>query len=238
MQPYFFPYLGHFGLIARCDRWVVFDITQYTPKSYMSRNEVLKAGGGRQRIGAELTNSSRSILTRQARIADPERTRQQVLGSLTHYRRYAPHYDAVRRVVNATFDTLATGPDPHSLVQLNLAGLREVCAHLGLPFEAAVASELPLRFDGPMGAGDWAPTIAAQLGAERYLNPAGGRALFDPQQFQRSGVALELLHYTPCAYATPGFAFEPNLSVLDVLMWCAPAQALAHLDQATTVEPC
>lgn len=32
MQPYFFPYLGHFSLIASVDRWYVFDITQYTPE--------------------------------------------------------------------------------------------------------------------------------------------------------------------------------------------------------------
>jgi hypothetical protein len=30
MQPYFFPYLGHFALIAAVDEWVVFDVTQYT----------------------------------------------------------------------------------------------------------------------------------------------------------------------------------------------------------------
>jgi hypothetical protein len=41
MQPYFFPYLGHFALISQCEKWVVFDITQFTPKSWMSRNRVL-----------------------------------------------------------------------------------------------------------------------------------------------------------------------------------------------------
>ena len=29
MQPYFFPYLGHFSLISSVDKWVVFDVTQY-----------------------------------------------------------------------------------------------------------------------------------------------------------------------------------------------------------------
>ncbi len=46
MQPYFFPYLGHFGLIAACDRWVVFDTCQYTPRSWMNRNRVLHPAEG------------------------------------------------------------------------------------------------------------------------------------------------------------------------------------------------
>ena len=45
MQPYFFPYLGHFALIAHTDAWVVFDITQYTPKTWMNRNRVLHPKG-------------------------------------------------------------------------------------------------------------------------------------------------------------------------------------------------
>jgi hypothetical protein len=40
MQPYFFPYLGHFGLIAAVDQWIVFDVTQYTPKTW-NRNPSL-----------------------------------------------------------------------------------------------------------------------------------------------------------------------------------------------------
>jgi hypothetical protein len=38
MQPYFFPYLGHFALIANVDSWVVFDVTQSTPNSWISCN--------------------------------------------------------------------------------------------------------------------------------------------------------------------------------------------------------
>ena len=41
MQPYFFPYLGHFALIANVDAWIVFDVTQYTPRTWINRNRVL-----------------------------------------------------------------------------------------------------------------------------------------------------------------------------------------------------
>ena len=41
MQPYFFPYLGHFSLIAAVDEWIVFDVTQYTPNLLKHSQNVL-----------------------------------------------------------------------------------------------------------------------------------------------------------------------------------------------------
>ena len=46
MQPYFFPYLGYFGLIAHSDRWIVFDPVQSIRRGWMNRNRVVQAGGG------------------------------------------------------------------------------------------------------------------------------------------------------------------------------------------------
>ena len=57
--------------------------------------------------------------------------------------------------------------------------------------------------------------------ANVYVNPAGGRELFDPGDFAKCGVALEFLDFTPFVYETPGYGFESSLSILDVLMWNA-----------------
>ena len=46
MHPFFFPYLGHFALIAAVDQWIVFDVTQYTPKTWMNRNPILQPDTG------------------------------------------------------------------------------------------------------------------------------------------------------------------------------------------------
>jgi hypothetical protein len=237
MQPYFFPYLGHFGLIANTDEWVVFDITQYTPKTYMSRNEVLKGSGGRQQIFAELSNSSIHIKTHEARLRDPDKTRMLVLGSLTHYRKKAPFYENVKGLIERTFEQLNASDDPGSLVNLNVAGLQCVCEYLNLNFNYRRASQLDVQFDQPMGAGDWAPAIASQLGASHYLNPVGGRALFNPTRFESCGVKLEFLSYEALEYVTPGFQFEPNLSVLDVLMWNSADTVRKHLARACSITP-
>lgn len=231
MQPYFFPYLGHFALIAHTDRWIVFDITQYTPKTYMSRNEVLKQGGGRQRIFAQLNNSSIHIKTFQASLADPAKTHQQVLGSLSHYKKFARHYNKVIQVLDRTFKKLERSSNPLSLVELNIAGLESVCEYLNLPFNYSKASSLRLNIPQAMQAGQWAPLICQQLNATGYLNPIGGKALFNPEDFEQIVVTLEFLEMEPMQYPVKPYLFEPNLSILDVLMWNNPEEIVEHLVQ-------
>ena len=221
MQPYFFPYLGHFSLIAACDQWIVFDITQYTPKTWMNRNRILHPAGGAKWLTVPLANSSIHIRTHQAALLDPAGLRGCLLPQLSHYRR-APFY----RPVIDLLDRVLTTP-PSSLARLNVRALEAVCGYLGLPFRYRICSELRLALPPDLGPGGWAPEIAAALGADEYVNPAGGRALFDPDRFRRNGVALNFLHSQAPTYATPGFAFQPNLSVLDALMWNDPPTVLA-----------
>lgn len=218
MQPYFFPYLGHFALIASTDQWVVFDVTQYTPRSWMNRNRVLHPQRGWIYVNAPLAQSSISLRTHEARLNNVGAVHQGLLGKLSHYRRKAPHYDAVIDLVNRTFAYL---PDD-SLVSLNVSGLAHVCAYLELHFDFRICSELELDLHAVQKAGGWAPEICRQLGASSYLNPVGGRGLFDIADFQRYGIELAFLEFSSFSYETGTYGFEPGLSILDVMMWNTP----------------
>ncbi len=220
MQPYFFPYLGHFALVAQTDHWMVFDITQYTPKTWMNRNAVLHPNGGRNWISVPLRNGGISIKTHEARILDVAAARRTVLGKLTHYKRHAPFYRDVITLVERAF---AMPEADCSLVHLNVHGLVSVCDHLGLPFRYQICSEAQWDLPTDLGPGDWALHICRQIGATHYLNPAGGRHLFDPQAYREAGIEIEFLEMEPFRYATEPYVFEEGLSILDVLMWNDPA---------------
>src|SRR5689334_22936805 len=160
MQPYFFPYLGHFALIAQCEKWVVFDITQYTPKSWMSRNRVLHPKQGWNYISVPLANASISIKTDQARILCFEDLAPSLLGKLSHYRKSAPFHSQVVRVIEQIFSA-----STNSLVDLNVRALDSVCRYLGVGFDYARASELNLHLPEIDHPGGWAPAISHCLGA-------------------------------------------------------------------------
>jgi WbqC-like protein len=219
MQPYFFPYLGHFALIAATDKWVVFDVTQYTRKSWVNRNRILNPAGGWQYVSMPLVNSSIRISIAEAAIANPPELQKYMLGKLSHYARRAPYYGGVCDIIRAAFADLLDS----SLVSLNVSGLRTVCGYLGLPFRYQICSRLALDFPQGLMPGQWALWIADQLAADTYINPVGGRELFDPIEFTRRGIDLQFLDFMPFIYDTPGYSFESGLSILDVLMWNSPA---------------
>lgn len=226
MQPYFFPYPGHFALIAHCDEWVVFDITQYTPKTWMNRNQVLHPAAGANWLSVPLANGSISIRTAEARVLDVAGTCTSVLGKLSHYRRQAPHFAAVEAIVREAF---ALPDGDSSLVHLNLRGLDAVCAYLDLPFRRRVCSELALDLPPDLGPGDWALEISARLGADAYLNPFGGRALFDAARYRERGIALSFLQWNGFDYPQGRHAPVAGLSILDALMWNPPEVVRAAL---------
>lgn len=231
MQPYFFPYIGYFALIERVDTWVVFDVTQYTPKTWMNRNRVLHPTAGWTWVTVPLANSSQSITIRQAVVADPDAALRTILGKLSHYRRRAPHWRDVEALVHAAFEPTT---DP-SLVHVNVRGTAAVCDYLGIRFEPLVCSQLNLDLAPIEGPGDWAPAIAAALGATEYVNPIGGAHLFDPAGFARAGVGLSFLEPPPFTYDAGPYQFEAGLSILDVLMWNPPSTVRDAMEAAPLV---
>ncbi|WP_206060345.1 WbqC family protein [Nitrincola alkalilacustris] len=218
MQPYFFPYLGHFALIAACERWVVFDISQYTRKSWMNRNRILHPKQGWQYISVPVANATLGIDTSEVVVQDLVASRAALLGKLSHYSRAAPYYKDVIALVQECFAAVSD----NRLVTLNTQALKAVTTYLGIPFNYELCSELELKFPPQMRPGDWALEISRQYGASAYINPASGRELFDPAAFSLSSVRLGFSEFTPFVYPTGNFCYEHGMSILDVMMWCPP----------------
>jgi len=218
MQPYFFPYLGHFALIAHTDAWVVFDITQYTPKTWMNRNRILHPVTGWNYVTVPLSNSSINIKTHEARVLDVAATHKSILGKLSHYRHRAPYFNGVVKIVNEVFASLKND----SLVSLNTQTLRVVSNYLDIPFRMQVCSELNLPLPTDLAPGEWALEISSQLGASGYVNPVSGGQLFDPSRFRARNISLHFLQFDTFVYETPPYQYERDLSILDVLMWSHP----------------
>ena len=78
MQPYFFPYLGYFQLLAHVDVFVVHDDTQYVKQSWINRNRILEHG-----VAAYLTlpvaGGSHRQLICDKRLHEPRRHSRKLL---------------------------------------------------------------------------------------------------------------------------------------------------------------
>ena len=72
MQPYFFPFLGYFGLIKNTDRWIVFDTPQFIRQGWMDRNRILKPKEGWQYIRVPVKKHTRDTPTKDIEIRNDE----------------------------------------------------------------------------------------------------------------------------------------------------------------------
>jgi hypothetical protein len=224
MQPYFFPYLGYFELIARTDRWVVFDVVQYNAKSWMSRNRILHPTQGWQYINVPVVKAPHGTAIKDIVVKDRAAALTRVLGQLEHYRKRAPHFRAATDIVRAAFSIAS-----NRLVDLNIATLATVCGYLGVTFKYSLCSALNLDLGNVEHAGQWALAIAKQLGASEYLNPPGGRAIFRQEEWDAASIKLSFTDMPQFTYNCAPYQFVEHLSILDVLMWndaATVAQAL------------
>jgi hypothetical protein len=231
MQPYFFPYLAHFALISNVDRWVVFDVTQYTPKSWLNRNRVLHPSQAWMYVTAPVHGSSQSRLITEMMLNSPDESLASIKGKLGHYRRRAPHYEEVLRLVERAFSERSDD----SLVALNVSSLRTVCEYLEINFDYGICSRMGLDLSHVEHPGQWALRIAEQVGAKEYVNPLGGAHLFHPGEFEASGVRLGFVDLPVMSYDPKPYQFIPSLSVLDVLMWNHPRDVRRFIQERSSV---
>jgi len=65
--------------------------------------------------------------------------------------------------------------------------------------------------------------MCEQLQATTYINPPGGRDLFDNSKFEASNIQLQFLQPGLTTYSQRRAQFEPALSIIDVMMFNEPA---------------
>ncbi|MCJ8176695.1 WbqC family protein [Pseudomonas viridiflava] len=233
MQPYFFPYIGYFQLIAAVERGLVFDIVKYKRKSWMNRNRVLDGYGGWQYIKVPVSARDGTLI-KDATITDCSAAHTRIRNQLEHYRCKAPYFRQVMQLIDLTFDS----PDITHISDLNTRSLKVVCDYLGLPFNWKTCSEM--KFDLPVieHAGQWALEISTLMEARQYINATGGRDIFVSGEWQERGIELRFLEPSSLSYnVVAPFDFIENLSILDVLMWNDPETVLAYIRNETRAVP-
>lgn len=216
MQPYFFPYLGYFALISYTDQWVVFDVSQYTPKTWINRNRVSNAHKDWSYISIPIEKSSQSKAIHEIKVKCATSARKGIINQILHYKNKAPHFPQVLSLIEGVFQEFNSSS---SLVDLNNITIKHTCEYLGISYEETIFSQSGLVLPKINHPGSWALEIATALGATHYLNPVAGKSLFKDAEFKQRGIKLEFLETHRYSYDTYPFKFVEDLSVIDVMMW-------------------
>lgn len=187
MQPYFIPYAGYFRLFAASDLFVIYDCVQFPRRGWVHRNKMFAADGRECWLTLPLARMPREVRIRDLSFnADAGailRERMRRIPLLATPRRPEPEVlESLKRVI---------GTPVEYLERL----LREIVSCLGLRWHTIRSSSLDLP-DSLRGQ-DRIIEIARRLGATRYINAPGGRALYEPERFAAAGIELRFLEPYP-----------------------------------------
>jgi hypothetical protein len=207
MQPYLLPYLGYFQLIHAVDVFVLYDDVNYIKQGWINRNYIL-ANGQRQRITLPLLGASSNRLINQIRTG----RREKVLKSLQQSYSKAPCFDSVHPIILDIFSQ----PEENLGFFLDYQ-LRRLSEYLDLKPKWLMSSGLHknIRLRGQ----DKVLAICRELGATHYINLPGGEGLYDRDAFAKEGLRISFLRSRQIEYSQGSDNFEPNLSIIDVMMF-------------------
>jgi hypothetical protein len=216
MQPYFFPYIGYFALINATDQWVVFDDIQYIRHGWINRNRILHPNPKIDflYIIVPLIKHSRNDKICDIQISSHLQWKDKIIGQVSHYKKKAPNYEVTIELIEKCF-----AYQNNKLNEFITYCIENVCEYLEINFDYIYSSNINFNRDRIYDPGEWALAISKKQKADVYINPIGGKEIFNSIKFQQEGIEIKFLKLNEIHYNQFRDVFIPNLSIIDVMMF-------------------
>ena len=220
-QPYFLPYLSYWQLIRLADVFYVGDNYAYIKRGWINRNRIL-SNGAAEYFGIEVSKASSFSLCNELQII--EINKRQKMNKLYEAYHKAPFYEAGARLMEEIFDC----PEV-ILSEFLISSIKTICGYLEINTPIHKTSELEgnalFKREGRIY------DMCHRLGADTYVNPIGGRALYDVGEFEKQGIKLRFINTGEIQYRQFGNTFVEKLSILDVIMFNSKEDIQKMLDR-------
>jgi hypothetical protein len=203
MQPYFFPYIGYFQLMSAVDVFVVYDDAQYMKGGWINRNRICRRGSVSWMTMPVSHASVSAAINQRFYLLDSgvPRIDRQLRAAYSE----APYGGEVLDSVCSLL-----GSENNRVATYNAGVLNGINTLLGISPEVVFSSEVPV--DNALTGQARVVALCRALGVSRYINPIGGRALYDRDEFDSAGIELVFLRTT----SVPRTGQE-HLSIVDLL---------------------
>ncbi len=211
MQPYFLPYIGYWQLIRAVDKFVVLDDVNYINRGWINRNRIA-VGGNPVWMTLPLVGASQNRLICEIDLLpdDGWRARMTAMvenaykGSQSHSQK-TPFFQELLHCAQGNLSDF-----------LRFA-IQQICSLLEIVVEIIPTSRIFPK--GELKGQHRILDICEKLGAREYLNPPGGRELYDAELFDSRGIQLMFLE--PPSVGLGLKSGSPNgepLSILDTII--------------------
>lgn len=222
-QPNFFPWLGFFDKIRRCDVFVALDNAQFSKTGGTWTNRVQVIVNGRPAwVTVPVVRAYHGVRTvRETEISPDPLWRTKTLRTFELSYRRAPHFAEVYPQLEQWIGNPSSG-----LAEYNLAAIRAICESLGLPAPIKLGSSLAVE----SRATELLISMVKAVGGTAYLAGGGAAGYQEDDKFREAGIELIYQEFQHPIYPQLNTSsFQPGLSIVDALMNCGCAGTAALL---------
>jgi len=229
MQPKFFPYLGHFQLVACADKYVFLDDVNFQRDSWFHRNKIL-INGEMQYFGVKLNKASQNKKLNEIELVNDGKWRDKLMATIRLSYKNAPYFQDIFPIV----ENIILDPNITLLSEVAERSVRDVSDYLAIQTDFLRASQDDSNQH--LKSQDRIMAICNGLGANEYYNLPGGRKLYAVEDFQANNIDLYFIEPHNITY--PQFDnLQGNqwYSIVDILMFNAKEEVQRLLQEYSVV---
>ncbi|MCO6499931.1 MAG: WbqC family protein [Vicingus serpentipes] len=217
MQPYIFPYIGYFQLINAVDKFVFYDDVNFIKRGWINRNQIL-VNNQANLFSIPLIKASQNKLINEVQLAIDEKWLKQFLNTIEFNYKKAPQFEEVNELIKNVFQG-----NYNSIAELAIKSVQVIANYLQLSTVFEISSEKYIQTKG-MEKADRLIEITKLCQADTYINPSGGKELYDKEYFETKNIDLFFIENKIVPYSQFDSNFVGGLSIIDVMMFNTKAQ--------------
>jgi len=213
MQPYVFPYIGYFQLINAVDTFVFYDDVNFIKKGFINRNSILVQGKANQ-FTIPCKAISQNKLINEVELNIDTKWTLKFLKTIEQAYNQAKYFNDVYPLITSFFSN-----HTHlTISEFAIASVLLITDYLGID-KNWVTSSKTHKASQQLRKENRILNIAKKELAIIYINPIGGKVLYNKEHFKTEGIHLNFIKSNPISYMQFTSEFVPSLSILDVIMF-------------------
>jgi len=215
LQPSYIPWRGYFHQIQQADVFVFYDDVQYDKGGWRNRNRIKTASGPVWLTIPVLAGHavSRGTPIAEIPINPNERWAPRHLRTIEQAYRRAPYFARYHAMLEGFY-----ADPPPLLADFTIDTTIALVRELGLDTRFERSSALPAAGSRT----ERLVSILTHLGATHYLSGPAARDYLEEDLLAAAGITLEYLTYDYPGYPQLHPPFDPQVSILDLLLMTGP----------------
>ena len=220
MQPYLFPYIGYFQLLCAVDEFVLYDDVNHIVRGWVNRNNYL-VNNDKKLISLSVKGASSNKLIRDLEFVNDF---HKYISTLETAYAKAPYKEQVMKLIK----NILSGDNMHitSVVERSIEGIIQYLDIDG----PRISSSSEIKGHNELRGQKKILNICAKLDADVYINPSGGKDLYNQSTFEEKGIKLKFIEPGITEYKQLTSEFVPGLSIVDVMMFNSPSNVKEMLN--------